>query len=328
MIDQARLDAIHLHNRPLLQRIFGWLLLTPNYRFPLSPTRIHLEGTEHIPRGGGAVFVMNHTDRYNYWPFQYALWRQGLGYTATWVKGKYYENSFLGWFMDAANNIPIPSKGYVMIKDFAALHGRVPSDPEYAALKLAIHGGPEDTARKEGGPAVAALLDRSWPDTPTCTYAASLEARFLRMMQRVVEINREALAMGLNLLIFPQGTRSIPLTRGHIGAAQIILHTGAPVVPIGCSGSDRCYPGNLPFSHGGQITYRIGQPLTHDKELAPFLPPGPFVPFTASAEPYHDHFQRLTDLLMDRINHLVDPPYRYGGQVGVTPAERGAKRFV
>ena len=328
MIDQARLDAIHLHSRPLMQRVFGWLLLTPNYKNPLKPTRIRLEGTENIPPGGGSVFVMNHTDRYNYWPFQYELWKRGLGFTATWVKGKYYENAFMGWFMDANNNIPIPSKGYVMTKDFSAVHGRVPDDKEYAALKRLLDGGAEETARQEGGAAVAELLGLRWPETPAGTYAASLESRFLRMMQRVVDINKEALGMGLNLLIFPQGTRSVHLTKGHVGAAQIVLHTGATVVPVGCSGSDRCYPGDLPFSHGGEITYRIGKPLTAKGELAPFFPPGPFVPFTESATRYQPTFQKLTDLLMDRINDLVDPPYRYPDEAGPATGERGARRFV
>ena len=34
--------------------------------------------------------------------------RESLGYTATWVKGKYYENKFMGALMDAMNNIPLP----------------------------------------------------------------------------------------------------------------------------------------------------------------------------------------------------------------------------
>ena len=66
-----------------------------------------------------------------------------------------------------------------------------------------------------------------------------MRSLFAAMMQRVVEINRDGLQKGLHLLVFPQGTRSRRLTRGHTGAAQIALHTGAPVIPVGCSGSDR-----------------------------------------------------------------------------------------
>ena len=36
------------------------------------------------------IFAMNHTDRYNYVPFQYGLWQEKDRFTATWVKGKYY----------------------------------------------------------------------------------------------------------------------------------------------------------------------------------------------------------------------------------------------
>jgi hypothetical protein len=37
---------------------------------------------------------MNHTDRYNYWPFQYQLWKWQYPYTTVWAKGKYYRT---GW---------------------------------------------------------------------------------------------------------------------------------------------------------------------------------------------------------------------------------------
>src|SRR5579883_350089 len=203
MIDLRRLERIELHPKPLLQRLIARLLLTPNYRQPWSPTKIVVEGIERVPSGGGAILVMNHTDRYNYWPFQYALCRDGRGYTATWVKGKYYENAFLGWFMDATNNIPIPSRGYVLTKDFQRAIGRVPTDAEYAALKALTDGAPgaidERAAIEAGGEAVARLIDSPVADGER--WLASFERRFEAMMARVVELNRQALALGLHLLI-------------------------------------------------------------------------------------------------------------------------------
>lgn len=340
MIDLKRLERIHLRPRPLGQILFANLLLWPNYNLPLHRTRITLTGAEHVPRGGGAVFVMNHTDRYNYWPFQYQLYRRGLGFTATWVKGKYYENALMGRFMDAMNNIPIPSKGYLLTKDFQAHAGRPPTDEEYRVLKRHCESDREgrsgpalddlsvEAAAHAGGTQVAGLL-AAYADQGG--YAASLRRRFTALMERVVAINLEALRGGLNLLIFPQGTRSRRLSKGHGGAAQIILHSGAPVIPVGCSGADLCYPGNAPLSRGGEITYRIGAPMDKAQVLAALgrtQPLPDFMPFTESAEPHQAVFQRLTDILMERINELVDPPYRFAEGADEKPSEVGARRFV
>lgn len=326
MIDLARLNAISLHKEPLGQRIVARIMLMPNYSSPFTRTEIILEGVENIPANGGAIFVMNHTDRFNYWPFQYKLWKDGLGFTATWVKGKYYESKLMGKFMDLTNNIPVPSKGYVLSKDFVLAMKRTPTNTEYEVLKSLTDGKiSEDQAKQQGGPSVERFLQRTWPDSPEGKYADSLERRFNAMMERVVEINKEGLAKGLNLLIFPQGTRSVRLTKGHTGAAQMILHTGAPVIPVGCNGSDLAYPGNSPLSSGGKIVYRIGKPLTVDQELKPFQIKEPFMPFTHDAEKHNPQFRKLTGYLMDRINDLLDPRYKYADDVEL---EKGARRFL
>lgn len=325
MINLERLNRIHLHPRPLGQKIVATLFLMPNYNWPGKRTEIILEGRENIPPNGGAIFIMNHTDRYNYWPFQYKLWREGFGFTATWVKGKYYENDAIGWFMDKTNNIPLPSKGYVFARDFKDGMGRVPTDGEYTALKAYLDGKQsKDEAIAAGGNGVAKFLALAWPDGDG-DYAKSLETRFRKMMERVVEINMAGLRAGLNLLIFPQGTRSRRLTKGLTGAAQMILFSQAPVIPVGCNGSDAAYPANSPWSQGGRLVYRIGKPLHADRELAPWRIDEPFVPFTEGAGKFQKQFRGVTDYLMDRINELLDPEYRYGnGDEG----EKGAKRFL
>ncbi len=323
MIDQQRLERIHLDPKPWFQRVIATFMLMPNYNNPFGRTRIILEGEENIPRKTGCIFVMNHTDRYNYWPFQYKLYRRKLGFTATWVKGKYYENNAMGWFMDTANNIPLPSKGYVLTKDFQAKSGRKPTDEEYAALKRHTDGVIDRAeAEKQGGDGVRAFLAKDWPEGD---YALDLETRFRAMMLRVVEICREGMDKGLHLLIFPQGTRSIRLTKGHTGAAQMAMYLKAPVVPVGCNGSDQCYRGNSPLSSGGTIIYRIGKPLTVDGDLKKFRIRDDFLPFTQSAEKHAKTFRKVTDLFMDRINDLLDPRYRFAEDVEL---ETGANRFI
>ena len=51
------------------------------------------------------------------------------------------------------------------------------------------------------------------------------------MMGRFTELNEEAIAIGLDLLIFPQGTRAKRLLPGRVGIGQIALRLGVPIVP-------------------------------------------------------------------------------------------------
>ncbi len=92
MLDLARLQRSKLTRRPLYQRLFGQLL-GANYGY-LPGVEIVLENSDRIP-DRPVIYAMNHTDRYNYFPFQYVLWKRFDRFTATWVKGKYYENRFV-----------------------------------------------------------------------------------------------------------------------------------------------------------------------------------------------------------------------------------------
>ncbi|MEZ4253024.1 MAG: hypothetical protein R3B99_32855 [Polyangiales bacterium] len=111
MLDIPRLDRIRLEARPRWQRAVARGVLFPNYELvPARKVEIVFEGYEKVPKES-VVFAMNHTDRFNYWPFQYQLWRDHRRFTATWVKGKYYENPIVGKFMEMTNNLPTVSRG-------------------------------------------------------------------------------------------------------------------------------------------------------------------------------------------------------------------------
>ena len=291
-------------------------ILRLDYRFPRR-TEIVLEGTEHLAPGRSYILAMNHTDRYNYWPFQYQLYRQGIGFTATWVKGKYYENKFVGAFLDSMNNIPLPSRGYVITTRFRDAAGRVPTNEEYRELR-----GLADGSVEEAGPALeSAIGDMK-------AFLRDFADVFDRMIEQVVRLNRQALDFGQHLLVFPQGTRSVRLSRGHIGVAQVAQHMGVDIVPVGCNGSNRVYPGNNPFANGGRIVYRIGEPLPLDgPELARFRVTEPFRPFTLEAGAHRDAFQGMTDVVMDRINALLDPEYQYAAEQE-SDGVQGLDRFI
>lgn len=323
VLDLDRLKRIKLHRRPLGQRLVAELVLRADYRFP-KKTEIILEGLENIPRDRGVYFAMNHTDRYNYWPFQYQMYREGLRFTATWVKGKYYENRWMAAFLDANNNIPLPSRGYVLSTDFRARAGRVPTENEYRVLRALTED--RDVSGLANEPALKTILDKSGgPDA----WADRFEALFEAMMNEVVRLTRSALTdLDLNILVFPQGTRSKRLSKGHNGLMQMAQNTGHAIVPVGCNGSDRAYPGGSPFSKGGRIVYRIGKPLDLDgPELGAHRVREAYIPFSRGAAAFEDRFSASTRVVMDHIDLLLDPEYRYSEDQSSDGVE-GGRRFL
>lgn len=329
MLDLNRLRRIRLHRRPVAQVFLADLPMRIDYNFPRR-THIELVGVENLPRDRSVFFAMNHTDRYNYWPFQYQMHRHGgLRYTATWVKGKYYENRLMGAFMDATNNIPLPSRGYVLTTLFRQACGRVPGEAEYEALRGFTDGRLDGAqALAQGGEGVGRWLERLGGAAKAL---AGFEAHFALMMAEVTRLTRQALTeLELNVLVFPQGTRSLRLLRGHTGLMQMAQHLDVPIVPVGCNGSEHAYPGASPFSKGGHLIYRIGAPLELDgPELGPHRVSEPFVPFSAEASARHGAaLQAATDVVMDRINALLDPQYRYDEASTGEGGSEGISRFV
>ncbi|MCB9704150.1 MAG: 1-acyl-sn-glycerol-3-phosphate acyltransferase [Myxococcales bacterium] len=328
MLDLDRLRRIRLSKRPLGQLLVANLGLRWDYRFPRR-TEIVIEGVENIPSDRGVFLAMNHTDRYNYWPLQYELYRRGLRMTATWVKGKYYEGGMTARFLDFTNNIPLPSRGYVITIEFRREIGRPPSREEYRVLRDLVD---RKIAADDPLPADASADLRRFVggDEGLSAFLVGFDRRFDAMIHEVVRLNREALTRHeLNVLVFPEGTRSRRLGRGRTGLAQMSQHLSAAIVPIGCSGSDRCYPSNSPFSRGGRIVYRVGAPLEPDgPELGPYRVPPEVLPLTrAATERYGDRYEAITAVVMEKISELVDPEYRAEGE-GEGGDERGVERFI
>ncbi len=328
MLDLQRLKSIGLAQRPIGQVLFANLVLRWNYRIPRR-THIELQGLENLPAGRTVIFAMNHPDRYNYWPFQFELYRRDLGFTATWVKGKYYENQAMAWFMDSCNNIPLPSRGYVISVAFRQQMGVAPSRDQYRLLRdLIDHKVGLNEPLIRSNESVWDFLRKYGAGDPEQALER-LDELFAEMITEVGRLSREALQVHRNhLLVFPQGTRSIRLLPGRTGMMQMAWHVGHPIVPVGCNGSDLCYPGNSPLSRGGRIVYRIGKPLELDgPELSPFAVPAQVLPFTPMAtKTYADQYQRATDLVMEHINELLDEPYRFASEE-VSP-DQGAERFL
>jgi len=336
ILDLNRLLPIKLQTYPKAQKFIAQALLRPNYTLPPRVT-LRFEHEDRIPEHP-VMFAMNHTDRYNYWPFQYHRYRCHNRFTATWVKGKYYESKFVGWFMELTNNIPTVSRGYLIVRDFLAVVGRRPNDAEYGALRglvNACHEGQKDEMVRlredvrEATPAAIwerprDILGRAF-DPEQETYEGCICKLYDAMMQQFVTLNRVAVERRLDLLVFPEGTRSVRLAQGRIGALQMAMHLGLTIVPVGCNGSDRVYPGSSPLAKGGTVTYRVGEPVT-PADLAKYTPKKTFVPFSATASRHHGPaFQAATDLVMARINELLDPRHQYDPDA---QAEKSTSRFI
>ena len=304
MIDEKHLDNIRLSPTPIGQRIMARFVLGPNYRL-FQNVDIRLENLERIPNDETVIFAMNHTDRYNYWPFQYQLWRLRFPYTTVWAKGKYYRNKTVGKFLDACNVIPVPSMGYLVEEFYKQRFSRKIGKEEYRIIKDWIDGKIDEAASLVTLKSETLSLFKQ-------SFIEHLKDYHQLLMEKVAELSTRAIKeWGLSLLIFPEGTRSIRLGEGRIGIAQIALYSGKKIIPVGCNNSDTVYTGHSPFAKTGAITYRIGEPLTVDDRLKEFRITEPFKLFSReSQQKYRAQFEGVTRVVMDSINELLDERHR------------------
>ncbi len=315
------IENAYLKPIPNVQILIGKWFLRPLYSF--KNIRIEIEGVGNIPKHP-VIFAMNHTDRYNYWPFMYKLWdlyKKGIikyPYIANWVKGKYYENRFIASFMKFTGNIPVPSKGYIIIKDFINTYGskKILSDEELKLLLDYVRG---DMSLED----IMVVADSRLLEFITTPhgefepekhgeYRNFIEIVFTEMMKKVLELNKDAIFnKKLNLLVFPEGRRSKKLTKGKPGVVQVALALDVPIVPVGCNGSDKAYTGNLPFPKRNKtIVYRVGRPIKFKDLSEEFDIKESFVPFTPQTKKLQSTFEKATEIVMESIYDLLDEEYR------------------
>ncbi|MEC7985094.1 MAG: lysophospholipid acyltransferase family protein [Myxococcota bacterium] len=320
MLKLNQIQSIRLQENPIGQKIYAQFLRF-NYSFP-PKTKVHVHGIENIPNDRRCILAMNHTDKFNYWPFQLKLYQMRNQFTCTWVKGKYFRNTLVRRFLLNMNIIPVAPKGILIARSFKKLMKRLPSNEEYRNIKMVMDSPNRDLS------GLSSQLQKYFGETPE-KVIDEIESEFAGISQEVVRLNRDALSLGHHILIFPQGTRSVRLSKGHIGLAQMSQCLGADIIPIGCSGSNICYPDGIPWARKGSITYKIGKPLILDGEkLGAYRVKDPFIPFSADAvRNYRPQFRAITDIVMDEINQLVTPPYQYSTDK-TSDGVKGMNRFV
>lgn len=78
-----------------------------------------------------------------------------------------------------------------------------------------------------------------------------------------LESARKVLEAGGVFGIYPEGTRSLDgrLHRGHTGVGALALATGAKVVPVALTGTERVQPVGKRFPRLAKVTVRFGEPL-------------------------------------------------------------------
>ncbi|MEJ5210709.1 MAG: lysophospholipid acyltransferase family protein [Burkholderiales bacterium] len=78
-------------------------------------------------------------------------------------------------------------------------------------------------------------------------------------LRQITEQGRQRLREGFWVLIFPEGTRVAPGSRGRygIGGAWLAAHTGAPVVPIAHNAGE-LWPRHAFLKYPGTVTVSIG----------------------------------------------------------------------
>lgn len=81
-------------------------------------------------------------------------------------------------------------------------------------------------------------------------------------MRKMMTAVRQRLADGMNLIIFPEGTRTAPGTKKPYspGVAFLYEQCQVPVVPVALN-SGSCWPKNKMIKHAGTVTIRFLPPI-------------------------------------------------------------------
>ncbi len=81
-------------------------------------------------------------------------------------------------------------------------------------------------------------------------------------LKQLVSQGKDRLEKGLWVVIFPEGTRTSPGSRGkyHIGGAWLATHTKATVIPVAHNAGE-FWPKNSFLKRSGTISVKIGKPI-------------------------------------------------------------------
>ncbi len=148
---------------------------------------------------------------------------------------------------------------------------------------------------------IASWFLRAWG-----AYPVNREARDVSAMRWALE----HLQQGGALVLFPEGTRHPKgMGEAQTGAAMFALRTGAPLLPIGITGTEVFRSVLRVFVPSSKMTITIGQPF-----YAPVV----------EGRPSAGAIRSTADLIMRQIAELLPPAYRGVYADGAATAVGGA----
>ena len=117
----------------------------------------------------------------------------------------------------------------------------------------------------------------------------------------------EHLAAGRPIGIFPEGTRARNgvLREPKVGVALLAMRSGAPLLPVGISGSGKIFPGRSRWPHRTRVDIRIGAPFS--------------LPHQPSGKLSREAMEAGTERIMEEIAALL--PDWQKGRYGRGPIE-------
>jgi 1-acyl-sn-glycerol-3-phosphate acyltransferase len=291
----------------------------------LTRTAVDVIGFERLPREP-VLLATNASHMYDFFPLRCLLRRAGIPAVSL-AKGKYFQQRAMRWALERVGVVPIVSRGYLLVADFVAVHGRKPEEHEYREMRTHLDCG----AALPSAPVFDALRERprtivGFAYTPsTETYRAAMLRIYEECMRETVRLAGLAVARGHHVHLYPEGTVSSRLGTGRRGAIQLARALGLAIQPVGISGCREAFAQpRSPKLRGGRITIRFGEPWRH----ATAALPASFKPFNAAHE--RDCSPLLDDAtasLMERIDDLLEPGYRHSSS-HVHDGSTGVGRFL
>ena len=304
----------------------------------LTGTRVALEGIEHFPTSP-AILACNSTHKMDWFFFQELFMNLGLRAPII-SKGKNWHEPMARFGCQFLDALPMVSRGYILSVDLKEVLRERPDEALYRAVREHLD---RDAALDEGDPRVEAILDTPRDilgarfDPRQGSYRTFIEMLYFRFQnEHLLRMSREMVRQKHHIHIYPQGTVSSRLSRGRVGAVELAIALDVPIVPMGLSGAPEVFlSDSLPLLRGGVVTLRIGEPMTAQELMdaspqSALLEPIPetFRPFHPRDErQHHDTLQAMTDVLMDQINDLLDPPYQWASSKE-SDGKQGVKRFI
>lgn len=280
---------------------------------------VDVQGAEHLPKTP-ALLCTNSTHTYDFLALMKGLDQVGRRVVSV-TKAKNFHNPAMAFAMKRTGTIPLASRGYLIMVDFVAVHGRRPDEREYRMLRDHLDDG---APLPDEAPFRSVLL------RPRVMHGVPFDASqpwrevmldvFRRFAAESVRLARTAIDAGALVQIYPEGTVSPRLGIGRGGAVQLAHALGVPLLPVGMSGCPQAFFGQTPLPASGRITLRVGPAL----EVA--LPDGHRAFEPGDERRHASEIGRATARVMGAIDSLLDDDYRHAPER--TPPGKGLRALL